>query len=214
MFPVIVGVVDKDGERVDPPLSDGTHPEIVLQVGAGLSATGAINGQRSVVTVDVSKNGLGNNKVLVTDGSGNVSWIDKSLLGGVQKKSVAFTLAELQALANGVKTLDKNLGAVLPSNARIVSATDEGVTTFDNGGGGGTYVATIGTSAGGNQIGASMNVALGQTGFPKQFAAGAQGYPFALQSGAQLSARLTSNVDLNTTTAGGATVLVFYVLVP
>ena len=53
-------------------------------------------------------------------------------------------------------------------------------------------------------------MAAGQTGFPKQFTAGAQGYVGAPQGAAQLSVRLTSGVNLSTATAGAVTVNCFY----
>lgn len=133
---------------------------------------------------------------------------------GFLKKTVTITqAADLAGLGGGVKTFDKNVGTALPAGARILSVTAETVTDFDDAAHG-TYVVTVGTSAGGNQVGTSLNVAAGQTGFPKQFTAGAQGYVGALQSTAQLSARLTSSVDLNTATVGAITVIAFYFVLP
>ncbi len=131
----------------------------------------------------------------------------------IQKATVTISVAgdNFAALAMGVKTFDKNIGAALPANARVLAATAEAVTAFDDNGGGGTALATIGTTAGGTQVGNVLNVALGQTGFPKAFQAGAQGYLFAPAAGAQLSARVTSNHDLNTFTAGAITISVFYI---
>lgn len=132
---------------------------------------------------------------------------------GILKKTatIDFTTDAFSGLAGGVKTFDKNVGTALPANARIVSVTAETVTDFDDAAHG-TYVVVIGTSAGGNQVGTSLNVAAGQSGFPKIFTAGAQGYLMAPQGTAQLAARLTSSVDLNTVTAGHVVLNAFYVI--
>lgn len=130
---------------------------------------------------------------------------------GVLKATCTITqAADLAGLSAGVKTFDKNVGSALPSHARIVCVTAESVTDFDDGAAG-TYTMTVGTSAGGNQIGTSLNVASGQTGFPKQFTAGAGGFLLCPQNSAQLTTRLTSNHDLNTATAGAVTVNAFYI---
>src|SRR6185369_5513279 len=125
--------------------------------------------------------------------------------------TIDFTADNFAGKSNGVKTIDKNVGAVLPANARLICATIETVTDFDDAAHG-TYVIVVGTSAGGNQIGTSMNVAAGQTGFPKGFTAGAQGYLLAPHGGDQVQCRLTSSVDLNTVTAGVATINAFYIV--
>jgi hypothetical protein len=131
--------------------------------------------------------------------------------GAMQKRTVTIDFtADLAAVA--ALTFDKNLGAVLPANARLHGATAETVTDFDDGTHS-TFVATIGTSAGGNQVGTSLNVAAGQAGFPKAFAAGAQGYLMAPQGGAQLSVRITGGVNLNTCTAGHIVVNVFFCVI-
>ena len=133
---------------------------------------------------------------------------------GVQEVKRTVTIAQVADLAGlgaGVKTFDKNVGAVLPANARILGATLETVTDFDDATHG-TYTTIVGTSAGGTQIGTSINVAAGQTGFPKAFTAGAGGFAYCPQGAAQLTARITSSVDLNTATAGTMIVNVFYLV--
>jgi len=131
---------------------------------------------------------------------------------GVVKRTVTITqAADLAGLGAGVMTFDKNVGIALPANARVMEATAEGVTDFDDATHG-TFALTVGTSACGTQIGTSLNVAAGQTGFPKPFANGAGGFQFCPQGTAQLTVRLTSSVDLNTATAGAVTVNVFYIV--
>lgn len=119
--------------------------------------------------------------------------------------------ADLAGLGAGVQTFDKDLSPVLPANARVLGAVAESVTDFDDATHG-TYAVTLGSSAGGTQVGTSLNVAAGQTGFPKAFSAGAQGYMWAGQGGNTLSARIASSVDLNTATTGAITIKVFYVV--
>jgi hypothetical protein len=131
---------------------------------------------------------------------------------GIVKKTVTITqAADLAGLGAGVKNFDKNLGTALPANARLISVTAETVTDFDDAAHG-TYAITVGTSAGGNQVGTSLNVAAGQSGFPKIVTAGAQGYLMAPQGSAQLTVRLASSVDLNTATAGAITLNAFYIV--
>lgn len=132
----------------------------------------------------------------------------------VPEKTVTIAFGDFAALGAGVKTFDVNLGTALPANARILNVSVEAVTDFDDGGGSGTATIVVGTSAGGSEVGTSMNVALGQSGFPKVLTAGAQGWMFAPQASAQLTARFTSNHDLNTFTAGTATLHARYMILP
>lgn len=136
----------------------------------------------------------------------------------LQKATCTIAFGDWAALANGVKTKDYNVSPVnnvalvdtkLPAKARIICATVETVTAFDDPAHG-AFAITIGTSAGGNQIGTSMNVAAGQTGFPKLFTAGAGGFLMCPQASVQLTARMTAGSDLNTATVGTAIVNVFY----
>jgi hypothetical protein len=131
---------------------------------------------------------------------------------GIVKQSATITqAADLAGLGAGAKTFDKNIGAALPAGARYVIVTAENVTDFDDATHG-TFALVVGTSAGGNQVGTSMNVAAGQSGFPKAFTAGASaGFLLAPLASAQLSVRITSSVDLNTATAGAVTVKAFFI---
>ncbi len=119
---------------------------------------------------------------------------------------------DLAGLAGSVKTFDANVGAVLPTNARLMGPpTLTSWTAFDDATHG-TFALTVGTSAGGNQIATTQSVASGQTGFPKIMTAGAGGFPMALQSAAQATCRLTSSVDLNTATGGSVIVNLFFLV--
>lgn len=129
----------------------------------------------------------------------------------VQKASVAIDFTTDLAGLGTATTFDKNIGAALPANARVLGATAESETDFDDATHG-TWAVTVGTSAGGTQIGTSLNVAAGQTGFPKAFTPGAEGYLFAPNGGNQLSARITSSVHLSTATQGHVVIDVFYLI--
>lgn len=125
-----------------------------------------------------------------------------------------FTVAfgDFAALGAGVKTHDYTV--VLPANARLLALPlAEGFTGFDDATHG-TMSATLGTSAGGNQIGTALNLAAGQTGFPKAMAAGSLAILGSNLGGDTLTLRFTSSVDLNTLTVGAVVVKVLYAVVP
>lgn len=138
-----------------------------------------------------------------------------SQTGEVIHQSCTITqAADLAGLLAGVKTFDKNIGAILPANARLLALIAESVTDFDDATHG-TFSLTVGSAAGGNQFGTALNVAAGQAGFPKTFAFGASALLLGNGiAGAQASARLTSSVDLNTATVGAATVSIFFTVLP
>jgi hypothetical protein len=175
---------------------------VEMPTSAGLAAEFEIDG--TAVSADVTADNL-------SELTGGESTALHEHAGLIKKSSVAFTLAELQALGAGVKVLEKTIA--LPTNARLINCTATGVTAFEVDQTD-TFGITIGTSTGGTQVASSLNVAYGQTGFPKAFTAGAQGYMMASHSGATFYVKLTSADDLNTTVAGAATVNVFYTLVP
>jgi dihydroorotase-like cyclic amidohydrolase len=179
--------------QVTPEVAD----DEIVDVGAGITSSGD--------TLTIGE--VGKTLALV----GTVS-LPTATSNTTQKTSVAFTQVELAALAGGVTHLEKTI--VLPANAHFVAATATGVTAFKVDESGDTYGITIGTSTGGNQVATSLDVSFGQTGFPKPFAAGAQGYYLASHNAATFYVRLSSAEDLNDTVAGGATVNVFYVIVP
>jgi hypothetical protein len=143
-----------------------------------------------------------------------VAALEASISNMVQgQRSVTITqAANLAGLGAGVKTLDVNVGLVLPTGARLTSPpTLETVTLFDDAAHG-TYAVIVGTTVGGNEIATTQSVAAGQTGFPKIMTAGAAGFPQALQSAVQVKARLTSSVDLNTATVGAVTIVLGFVV--
>jgi hypothetical protein len=133
--------------------------------------------------------------------------------GQVQKRSVTIGFANFAALAGGVKTFDVNVGLALPVGARVIGCSSEGFTGFDDALHG-TYVAVLGVTTGGNEIATSLNIAAGQSGFPKVMGAGAAGFVGALNSAAQLKARVTSSSDLNTATAGAITLNALFTMLP
>lgn len=104
------------------------------------------------------------------------------------------------------------LDTALPANARLLGASigEGSFTGFNNSGGGCTATISIEGTGGTADISAAVNVAAGQTGFPKIGAAGGQGYPMALHSSEQLTATFTSNVNLNTIDTGSVVVNVLY----
>lgn len=127
-------------------------------------------------------------------------------------RTVTIAYTDFAALAGGVKTKDYDVGAALPAAAILVGPPRlSGLTEFDDATHG-TFAVTVGTSAGGTQIGTSESVAAGVSGFPKLMTAGANGFATADAASAQLSARITSSVDLNTATAGAVTITVYYVV--
>ena len=105
-----------------------------------------------------------------------------------------------------------SLGAALPANARLlgVSVGEGAFTGFNNDGGACTATASIEGTGGTADISAAVNIAAGQTGFPKIGAAGGQGYPMALHSSQQCTVTLASNVNLNTLDVGSVTIDLFY----
>lgn len=136
--------------------------------------------------------------------------------GALTKRTVTldFTADDFAGLAGGVKTKSKALGAALPANARFAglvvgSGTFVGFDDATHG----TYVLKLGSTSDDDAVLATVNVAAGQTAFPKLGTVGVRGVAgFPLYAEIQ-NLILTSSVDLNTVTAGAITVdLLFYVL--
>jgi len=152
-------------------------------------------------------------RVLETDGA-KLDGIDAAATA-VVKKTVSLVLADLTGLAGGDQDHKFNVGAALPANARILSV-DVGEGTFngfDNGGGGGTCTVKVGSNGNSDDIMGSVNVATGQTGFPKQGTPGAKfAFPLFPHGAGQVTARIQSNVDLNTATAFDLTINVWYIV--
>lgn len=125
-----------------------------------------------------------------------------------REATFAAAFGDFAALGAGVKTKDYTV--TFPTGARMQSLpVAEGFTGFDDAAHG-TYTATLGTSAGGNQIGTSINLATGQTGFPKAMTAGASALLNRDIGGETWTLRITSSVDLNTVTVGAVTVKAAY----
>jgi hypothetical protein len=192
---VQAGIVSAGGTLVDPVLWPGLVAQAALA--AAERRDGRVENAERIMAAAVSVV-----SPAVNGGAGQGAG------SSVLVATATFALAELTALGAGVKTLDKTL-AVLPTGARVLSVSEEGVTLFDDPTHG-TFALTVGSSAGGNQVATTVSVAAGASGFPKVGPAGAAGYLGASQSGATISVRLTSSVDLNTATVGAATAKFFY----
>lgn len=124
-------------------------------------------------------------------------------------------LGDLAGLGVGVKTFAKNVGAALPANARLVGFDiGEGAFAAFDDATHGTYVIAIGKSGATTDIQTGLNVAAGQSGFPKRGTDGGHGFTLAPHGGEQIQALITSSVDLMTATAGSAVINIFYVVLP
>jgi hypothetical protein len=130
----------------------------------------------------------------------------------VQKRTVTIAFGDLSGLAGGVKTFTAAMGSALPANARFVGVTiGEGTFTgFDDGGGGGTATLKVGSVSSDTNAVSTVNVATGQSGFPKAGTAGARGFDMAPLFAEVYNTILTSNHDLNTFTAGSVVVNLFF----
>lgn len=136
-------------------------------------------------------------------------------LQGQQIQKVTCTItqaADLAGLAGGVTSFNKNIGAALPANARIIGYELTGFTGFDDATHA-TYTAKAGGASSTDLI-STANVTTGQTGFPKPGTAGALGYAGAPQGGQQLVANISTTVNLNTATVGAITFNVYYAVMP
>jgi len=128
----------------------------------------------------------------------------------LQKRSVTLAVADCTA-AGAVKTFTKNVGAVLPANARFAGVSFETFSGFQDTGDTLTWTVSVdGTSVA--DITAALNVRTGQTGFPKPGTVGPYGYAGAPLGGVQLALTMTSSGNVNGATAGTVTVNVFYVV--
>lgn len=144
----------------------------------------------------------------------NLAGLDTSSVAAtIVKRTVTITqAADLAGVA--ALTLTKNIGAVLPANARLVGYEVDAATLVS----GGTINAatlSIGVTGTAAAIGAATSVFTGATGFPKTLTAGAKGYPMCNIGGAQLTATVTATAgNLSVATAGSLTVNVFYIVLP
>jgi len=132
---------------------------------------------------------------------------------GIVKRTVAITQAsDLAGLGAGVKSFSKNVGAVLPANARFVGV-DLKVTSALSGGSVATGTVAVGVTGTANALVTATSVT-SATGFPKAGTAGVKGYSMSSLDGLQLTVTVTTDVDLNALTGGSVSVDVFYVVLP
>lgn len=139
-----------------------------------------------------------------------------SLAAGIQKRTVTVAAADLQALAGGVQSKAFNMGAVLPSNAKIVGGTIEALTLFDDATHG-TWQVKVGEAVGANSLCIDKNIAAGSgTTAPLPFQSGMfqNGCLPAMPISGQVAATIHASVDLNTATAGSITVSVYFYVMP
>jgi hypothetical protein len=121
-------------------------------------------------------------------------------------RTVTFGFAALSGLGAGVKTyISGDASGALPAGARVLGWSIDTLVFFSDGGVG-TYTVEFGV-AGAADVMASTNVAAGAA--PKAGTAASLGYSGAPATGT-FSVKLTSSVDLNTTTAGSITARLHY----
>ena len=153
---------------------------------------------------------------LRVDDESGVAEINEPKLGAAGARRtcvISFDADDFADLANGVKTLTKDLGASLPAGARLLGVSvAETWTGFDDPAHG-TYGIEIGTGGDADAVRTSVDVAAGASGLPASGTAGVIGYDCASLGGLQLKVKLTSNKDLNTVTAGQVRVDLFYITV-
>lgn len=136
-----------------------------------------------------------------------------SNVGVIKYRTVTIARTELTGLAGGVMTFSKNVGSgALPSGARLIGVSfGESFTGFTDGATA-TYTMKLGSTSDDDAITSTINVASGQTGFPKAGTAGVRGYVGAPMYAEQPALILTSDADLNTASAGSVTcTLAFFV---
>jgi hypothetical protein len=135
-----------------------------------------------------------------------------SNLGVIKKRTVTIAYTEFSGLSASVKTFSKNVGSgALPSGAHLVGVSFGTFTGF-NDGAAATYTAKLGSTSDDDGIVSTINLAAGQTGFPKAGTAGAIGVPAAPLYAEQPALVITSSADLNTATAGAITCTLLYVV--
>jgi len=116
----------------------------------------------------------------------------KAFQGRVREVSVTFTVAELQALAGGVTTLEKEFGDIPPDAIILYSLLKRGVAFTD--GSTGTFGLTVGDGTTADNVMGAGDIDGGTTDVLTA--------EDALVDGGTFTATLTGSVDLNTATAG------------
>jgi len=132
---------------------------------------------------------------------------------GVVHRSASIDQAtDLVGLGAGVQTFSAPLGAAMAANARYFSHIVGTFTGFDDATHA-AYTLEIGSASNPDSVMTALNVAAGQSGFPKRGTAGVEGVLAFGLAAEVYSAKLTGAVDLNTATAGHVDVdLFFFVL--
>jgi hypothetical protein len=132
---------------------------------------------------------------------------------GIVKRTITVTQADDLAAVDDT-TLTKNLGAILPTNARLVGC-EISVGTLISGGAINAVTASIGVTGTAAAIGQATSVFTGATGFPKALTAGASGYMMHSLSGLQATVTVTSTgANLSAATAGSITANLYYIVLP
>jgi hypothetical protein len=127
-----------------------------------------------------------------------------------QKRTVTIAFTDFADLAEGVTSHEVDLGAVLPDDARYLGHTiGESFTGFSDGATA-TYVLKVGSDSDDDSIVTTVNVAAGQTGFPKTGTAGVEAVLMRPLANETYKVVITSSEDLNTATAGSVKVNLFY----
>lgn len=117
------------------------------------------------------------------------------------------------ALAGGVKTYSKNIGAATQADARLVGWTiGEGTPVLFDDATHGNFGLEIGTAGDADSIMTSTSIKAGATTLPGKGTAGVDGFDMRSIASTQFIAKLTGSVDLNTVTAGSVVVNLFYLV--
>lgn len=133
--------------------------------------------------------------------------LDKGItLGSVQKKTVAITQAMIAALG-AATTGTINVGTALPTGARLVGGELNVTTKAQNAGDTDTTTADLGTTTSGHEQYAIATASLKSTGKKVD-----KPYAGASISAEQAAVKITSDVNLNTITAGAFTATLLYVV--
>lgn len=158
--------------------------------------------------------------VALTDGSGTraklgvfggwsnngkpLVWVgcDPYAIGQI-KLPIVFGYADVATAGGAALTADLSFGPTLPGPCRVMGYSCDELTVF-SGGSVATCTFKLGTSAGGTEIHAALDIFTGATAAPKQGTAGSLGYRGApLAAGTQIQGRVTTTTaNVNTLSAG------------
>lgn len=125
----------------------------------------------------------------------------KAYAGRVREVVCTLTVAELQALANGVTTLVKTFG-VIPPNAIIMYSLLKRTVAFTDGAAG-TFGATVGDGTTADNVMATGDIDGGTTDVLTA--------ETSLVDGGTFTLTVTASVDLNTATAGSCEVAIRFI---